>query len=156
MSVQLTEHRFLKIHYESKETWKQITDYLHCSPDFHGHPRCDCVVLATDDPAKPVFGRLLLLFTYTVDNVKYPLALVEPFNGQGQHGQWRLKQDIDVGFYHLYSNLHIPSEIFSIHSIIQGALIVPDFIKEVEYLIVGVVDADMFLCTKGLFPRVEM
>ncbi|KZT07868.1 uncharacterized protein LAESUDRAFT_713202 [Laetiporus sulphureus 93-53] len=156
MSVQLTEHRFLKIHYELKETWKQTTDYLLCSPDFHGHPRRDCVVLATDDPAKPVFGRLLLLFTYTVDNVKYPLALVEPFDGQGQHGQWWLKRDIDVGFYHLYSNPHIPSEIFSIYSIIRGALIVPDFTKEGEYLIVDVVDADMFLRIKELFSRVEM
>ncbi|KAG1824182.1 hypothetical protein EV424DRAFT_1471936 [Suillus variegatus] len=41
----IREHHFLKVHYESTVDWKQTTDYLRCTPGFHGQPRYDCALI---------------------------------------------------------------------------------------------------------------
>ncbi|KAG1874106.1 hypothetical protein C8R48DRAFT_745988 [Suillus tomentosus] len=41
----ICEHHFLKVHYESTVNWKQTTDYLRCTPGFHGQPRYDCALI---------------------------------------------------------------------------------------------------------------
>lgn len=136
----------MKIHYESTETWKKVTDYLRCSPDFYGHPRYDCVMIKT--LGKPIFGRLLFIFTFAVEDRKYPLALIQPYDG---HTGIRRQKDRDFGFYRVRRNTHLHSEIISVHSIIRGALLVDDFGKDGDFLIVDTIDGDMFLRLQQIY-----
>ncbi|KAG2079379.1 uncharacterized protein F5147DRAFT_819992, partial [Suillus discolor] len=53
------EHRFLKVHYESTIDWKQTTNYLRCTPGFHGQPRYDCALIQLTQEVS-VFVRLVL------------------------------------------------------------------------------------------------
>ncbi|KAG1836405.1 hypothetical protein DFJ58DRAFT_719098 [Suillus subalutaceus] len=78
---QVHEHHYLKVHYESAATWKMATDYLRCSPSFHGHKRCDCALIRTQDKDghdKNIFVKLLFVFKLTVGNHTLDLALVLP------------------------------------------------------------------------------
>ncbi|KIO09060.1 hypothetical protein M404DRAFT_22272 [Pisolithus tinctorius Marx 270] len=74
----ITEFCFIKVNFESTVDWCQYMDYLHCHPNFHGHPRYDCVLIKTQQ--KDIFGRLILLFQCVVGEEAFPLALIQPFD----------------------------------------------------------------------------
>ena len=140
MQYKITPYCFLKISYESKVTWKTATDYLRCSPKFYGQPRYDYVIIQTVE--KPIFGQLVFVFTITIGKYKYPLALVQPFDAPVD----ALEKDVDLGFFRLKAQSRAKTEIFPVASIIRGALLVRDFDSdENEYLVLDVIDGDMFL-----------
>ena len=97
------------------------TDYLRCNPKFHNQPRYDWVLIQTVD--KQIFAQLVFVFSITIGNVKYPLALVQPFDAPVES----LDKDKDLGFLRLKAQPRASTEIFSIASIIRGALLVKDF-----------------------------
>ncbi|TFY76117.1 hypothetical protein EWM64_g7894 [Hericium alpestre] len=57
----IQEYQLLKVTYESMVDWRAKTDYLRCSPLFHGSPRRDFVIV--DMIRGNIFGQLLFMFT---------------------------------------------------------------------------------------------
>jgi hypothetical protein len=84
----------LSVDYESTEDWRMTTDLLRCSPRFYKRPRYDCVLIKTI--GRPIFARLLFLFTCQVNSTTYPVALIQPFDAYV--GPPRNK-DRDLGLY---------------------------------------------------------
>ncbi|KAG1834628.1 hypothetical protein DFJ58DRAFT_670597 [Suillus subalutaceus] len=141
---QVHKHRYLKVHYESAATWKLATDYLRCSPSFHGHKRRDCALIRTQDKDghdKYIFVKLLFVFKLTVCNRTLDLALVLPMDASPRQ---RLL-DRDLRLTRLRAQPAALSEFVTLHSIIRGALLVPDFDNHGDYFLVDYVDTDMFL-----------
>ncbi|KAG1763350.1 hypothetical protein EV702DRAFT_982923 [Suillus placidus] len=141
---QVHEHRYLKVHYESTATWKLATDYLRCSPSFHGHERRDCALIRTQDKDghdKYIFIKLLFMFKHTVGSHTLDLALVLPMDASPR----RHLLDRDLRLTRLRARPAASSEFITLHSIIRGALLVPDFDNNGDYFLVDYVDTDMFL-----------
>ncbi|KAK7041356.1 hypothetical protein R3P38DRAFT_2512397 [Favolaschia claudopus] len=106
----ITPFQFLKVHYDSLSTWTTATDYLRCSPKFHGQPRYDCVLVKTEQ--RPFFARLLYLFSCTVEDK----------------------------FRRVRAKTRKRSEFISVHSIIRGAVLVPDVDEVDEFIVFDVLD----------------
>ncbi|KAJ7081070.1 hypothetical protein C8R44DRAFT_653325, partial [Mycena epipterygia] len=121
--------QFLKVHYESMSAWTSTADYLRCNPKFHGHPRYDCVLVKTAQ--QPIFARLVYLFSCTVEK----------------------KKDNLLRFHRVHAKPRKSSEFISVHSIIRGAVLVPDFDKPGEFIVFDVLDTDMSRRLKSLYPR---
>ena len=138
-------------------SWRQETDYLRCSPKFHGRPRYDCILfqkqeasLRRDQMHGKAFGRLLLLFTWEGFEEKYSLALVQPFDvGVNSHRVQRLDQDLE--FIRVKERPQRESIVCSIHSIIRGAAAIPDSRRSGEYVIMDTLDTDSFLRIKEFY-----
>lgn len=138
------EHRYLKVQYESTATWKLTTDYLRCSPSFHGHERRDCALIRTQDKDgcdKNIFVKLLFMFKHIVGNRTLDLALVLPMDASPR----RRLLDQDLRLTRLRARPAASSEFITLHSIIRGALLVPDFDNNGDYFLVDYIDTDMFL-----------
>lgn len=103
-------------------TWRTTADYLHCNPKFHNHSRYDCVIVRTVD--QDIFAQLILVFTFEVDGVTYPIALIHPYDAAiGQHRQ----KDKDLGLYRVRAKPRAAAEFISARSIVRGTYIVPEF-----------------------------
>ncbi len=113
------------------------------------------MLLNTDD--SPVFAQLILVFEHIIHSFKFPLLLAQPLDNKP--GQVHYREDNDLGFYQVQEQKRSASCLYSIYSVIWGTLIVKDFsftsLSEdgeliQEYLVVDIVDSDMFLCMKTL------
>lgn len=133
--------------------WELKSDYLRCNPEFHGHPRYDCILINTQD--KPYIARLVCIFSCTVDNQAYPLALVQPFSSVFRDQGCRQQKDIDLGLFRFRENKRKDSEFISIHAIIRGVVMVPDSITPCglplnqDYFLFDLLDADIFLRSRN-------
>jgi len=155
----ITEHRFLKASYESLVDWQAHTDLLRCNPVFWGKERFDCVFLNTG--SQPSFARLLFVFTYQVKaskdviipsgqtQVLIPMALVQPFT---EIKKLR-KKDKDLCLYRLQEKPLEKAIFVPARSIIRGAYIVPEGLTEKNFLVVDLVDTDMFLHVNMMYCR---
>ncbi|KAG1768576.1 hypothetical protein EV702DRAFT_1181923 [Suillus placidus] len=141
----ITEHRFLKINYESLVDWHVSTDYLQCSPMFHGLPRYDFVILQTE--ASVIFAQLLMVFTCMVGDVQYPIVLTLPYD---QPVGARPRKDKDFDFWRVKAKPRVSAEFFSVQSIIRGCVLVEDSSRPNEALVVDTLDTDMFLRIKEI------
>ncbi|KAI0741275.1 hypothetical protein C8Q80DRAFT_1259743 [Daedaleopsis nitida] len=141
----ITEYRLLEVNYESTVDWTTQTDLLRSNPNFFKAPRYDAVLIRTAEGH--IFGRILMLFTCDIGGTIYPIALVHPYDASVGN---RSKKDRDLGFYRLRARTRSRAEFFSIHSIVRGALLVPDFGKEGDFLVDDLIDTDMFLRMKKL------
>ncbi|KAJ6572551.1 hypothetical protein DFH09DRAFT_916657, partial [Mycena vulgaris] len=146
-SSDIVPFQFLKVHYESLSTWTSTTDFLRCNPKFNGQPRYDCVLVETAH--KPVFARLLYLLSCTVEKKAHPFALILPLDAPT--GPLR-RIDKALRFHRVRAKLRKQSEFISVHSIIRGAVLVPDFDKPGESIVFDVLDGDKSLRLKTLFP----
>lgn len=92
-------------------------------------------------------AKLLFVFTCEVDKTSYPIALIQPHDSPT--GDRTLK-DKDFGFYRVRAQPRTRSEFVSVQSIVRGILLAqdPDFPE--EFLVVDVVDTDMYLRMKSL------
>ncbi|EPT01467.1 hypothetical protein FOMPIDRAFT_1120536, partial [Fomitopsis schrenkii] len=133
---QVVEYRFLKVNYQSQETWKQTTDYLRCNPLFYGQPRYDHVILAMEDGE--IFSRLVFIFSIMLGGVCHPMILVTPLDGEVMLHD----KDKDLGFYRICPGRE-KVEMFSARDIIRGALVTIDRERAGEFLVVDT-DPDMF------------
>lgn len=135
------------MHYESTADWKLATDYLRCNPSFHGKERRDCALIRTldkDGRDKNIFVKILCMFKHTVGNCTLDLALVLPMDALIGP---RRRMDRELRLTRLRARPASSSEFITLHSIIRGALLVPDFAHDGDYFLVDTVDTDMFLRT---------
>ncbi len=75
--------------------WTLLTDILQCNPNFHNHPRYDCIIVKDDDG--PYFAQLVQVFSCNIGGKDFPLALVQPFTETVSSTTAKL--DEDLGFY---------------------------------------------------------
>ncbi|KAG1891577.1 uncharacterized protein F5891DRAFT_1131602 [Suillus fuscotomentosus] len=101
----------------------KLNDFLNCAFAANSIPddrfnslRISLVDWQTDTGI--IFGKLVLIFTCTVGDVQYPVTLRKP---------------------------RASAEFFSVHSIVQGCMIVEDVSRPDKFLIVDTIDTDMFL-----------
>ena len=119
--------------------WCQHTDYLRCSPSFHGTLRYDCVIIKTENGH--IFGRLLFVFQCLAVE-KTTLILVHPYDAPTGP---RTRKDKHLDFFRLRARPRKSSEIFSVRSIIRGVALTEDYTQPGDYLVIDTVDTDMFL-----------
>ncbi|KAJ7440387.1 hypothetical protein FB451DRAFT_1344114 [Mycena latifolia] len=144
---EISPYGFLKVFFKSLDNWVDEADYLRCSPSFYNHPRYDVALIKTT--AANIFVRLVYVFTCKVDDKIFPFALVQALDvGIGQ----RSAKDKALRFYRVRERHRQKCEFISVDSIIRGALLAPDFERKGDYLVVDVVDADMFLRLKEMYP----
>ena len=139
--LQIQEYCFLKVRYESTVDWREKVDYLRCNPSFHGQPRYDCIIV--DTVRGPIFARLVCAFNYKIEGEDYPIALIHPFDAAVSGP--RRQKDTDFGFFRICAKPRTSCEFIFVRSIIRGALLVEDFGREGDLLVVDTVDTDMFL-----------
>ena len=96
-----------------------------------------------------MFAKLLYVFSIIVGDRTYGLAMVQSFDAYT--GPVRRK-DTELGLYRLGMKPRGSAEIISLESIERGALLVSDFDteREDEFLVVDVLDGDMFLRVKEM------
>ncbi|KAK7016500.1 hypothetical protein R3P38DRAFT_2542073, partial [Favolaschia claudopus] len=139
--------QFLKVFFQSLETWIDDTDYLRCSPSFHNSERYDAALVKTIDGH--IFVCLVYVFTYKIEDKTHPFTLIQALDvGIGA----RTAKDKASGLYPVRERQRKNCEFISVHSIVRGAFIVPDFSRKGDYLVVDIIDADMFLRLRGLYP----
>ncbi|KAI0310247.1 hypothetical protein OF83DRAFT_1070827, partial [Amylostereum chailletii] len=136
----------LRVPYESMVDWCEVINYLRCSPQFHGHPRYDCVIVDTANHGH-IFAQIHTVFTCSIDGTAHLLTLVQPLDaliGVRSH------VDRDLGLLHVRAKPLVHSEFISVKSIMRGVLLVEDFDKPGDYLVVDTTYGDMFLRCKAL------
>ncbi|KIK51836.1 hypothetical protein GYMLUDRAFT_377235 [Collybiopsis luxurians FD-317 M1] len=139
----IVPYQFLKINYESLETWRVATDLLQCNPNFQNAPRFDFIIFAT--VTGPVFAQLRYLFVCTVAEIQYPIALIQAY--KVVHAQPQVDRELGL----LRVRKERATELISVQSIIRGAVLIPasnDPLLSDEMLVWDVLDGDMFLQLK--------
>ena len=111
----------LQVTYKSLVDWKYKTNYLHCSPNFHGHARYDFLIIETTE--KPFFAQ----------HISVPTAL-----------------DHHLQLHYVHSQSRAKAEFISVKSIIRGCVIVTDPTKPDHGVILDVLDTDMFLRVRSI------
>lgn len=137
--------------------WRSARDILRVSPSFHNKPRYDCIIVKVDE-GRYIFARLLYIFGFTIDTKDYFTALILPMDlPPSPHYRTRNR---DLRFTHVRARQRAFSVFISVESIVRGALLVEDFGAEYgdEYLVIDVVDSDMWLRLKmlGFVQRVNL
>ncbi|KAF4583960.1 hypothetical protein EYR40_002458 [Pleurotus pulmonarius] len=142
----IMEFRYLKVNYESCDTWTMATDHLRCSPKFHGSPRHDHVIVKTEAPLGVftpfLIGKIIFMFRCTIQEKNYHLALIDPLDALINP---RRVIDIELGLIRLRTKPHRTGEFIFIESIVRGALVTEAFDTPGDYLLVDTLDDDMFL-----------
>ncbi|KAJ6518357.1 hypothetical protein DFH09DRAFT_1264672 [Mycena vulgaris] len=145
--ISIVPFQFLKVHYESLSNWTSTIDYLRCNPTFQGRPRYDCVLVKTVDG--PIFAQLVYVFSCMVEKKVHPFALILPFDAPT--GRLK-KKDKALRFHRVKAKEKTNTEFISVHSIIRGAVLVPDFDNPGEFIVFDVLDTDMSRRVKSLYP----
>ncbi|KAJ6588426.1 hypothetical protein B0H19DRAFT_1099256 [Mycena capillaripes] len=145
---EIIPYQYLKVFYQSLDNWVNDVDYLRCSPSFHNLPRFDGALVKTI--SGDIFVQLVYLFTVTIDKKKHGFALVQPLDAP--RGALS-KRDKDLNFYRVKAKPRHASEFIPVRSIIRGALLVPDFSRPGDFLVVDLVDVDMWLRLKQMYSR---
>ncbi|PBK79157.1 hypothetical protein ARMGADRAFT_951216, partial [Armillaria gallica] len=119
---QIVRYGILKSYYTSFADWMPTTDILWCSPSFNHCPRYNFVLAQTK--ARPLFVQLVMIFKCNVHQ--------------------------DLGLYRVKTRPNGPPCLISIYSVLRGALLIEDMAAPKEYLVVDMVDSDMFLRMQSL------
>jgi hypothetical protein len=138
--------QYLKVHYQHLGNWIPSTDYLRCNPSFHGHSRYDAALVKTTDGH--LFVKLIYMFSCTVQKKSHLFALVLPLDIDTEVG----RKDKTLRFYRLHAKSRKEAKFISAHSIVRGILLAPDVDNFGEYLVVGIVDTDVSLRLKNMYP----
>ncbi|KAJ7099080.1 hypothetical protein C8R44DRAFT_642451, partial [Mycena epipterygia] len=141
----LVPFQFLKVHYEHLGNWTSSADYLRCNPSFHGHSRYDGALVKTTDGH--IFVQLIYMFSCTVEKKSHPFGLVLPLDTRAIGRKDRL-----LRFHRVHAKPRKNAEFISVHSIIRGVLLAPDFDNYGEIFIVDIVDTDISLRLKDMYP----
>ncbi|KAJ6473947.1 hypothetical protein DFH09DRAFT_1293679 [Mycena vulgaris] len=112
-----------------------------------GRPRYDCVLVETVDG--PIFAQLVYVFSWMVEKKVHPFALILPFDPPT--GRLK-KKDKALRFHRVKAKEKTDTEFISVHSIIRGAVLVPDFDNPGEFIVFDVLDTDMSRRVKSLYP----
>jgi hypothetical protein len=124
--------------YQSQEDFRYKRDILHCSPNFHGRPRFDGVLLKTEATQ---FGRLEGLYRCTLPSGSVrEVALIRAFTESSWRppSSWAGCRVIEQGDLMFVTPQYL----------IRGALLVDTDLTRLtgdHYFVDDVVDNDMFL-----------
>ncbi|KAF8136888.1 hypothetical protein K438DRAFT_2120589 [Mycena galopus ATCC 62051] len=144
---EIIPYQFLKVFFKSLDNWLDDADFLQCNPSFHNQERYDAALVKTT--SGNIFVRLVYVFTCKLEEQVHPFALVQALDvGIGQ----RSAKDKALGLYRVRQKERKKCEFISVHSIIRGALLAPDFAKKGDYLIVDILDADMYFRLLAMYP----
>ena len=146
--MKITEFCFIKTQYESKVTWKVVTDYLRCSPKFYNWPHYDFIIINTADGY--IFAQLVLVFTIKINNEDYPIALVQAFERPVSVPRQIRQKDKDLHFLCLQQLKESQMEFVWAQSIVCGAVIVPENDLENHSIVFNVLNADMYLWVRDI------
>jgi hypothetical protein len=125
---------------------------------FNGAERYDCVII--NNKPRDYFARLLFVFTCTLkasediiipgnhDSITVPIALVQPFSEVSS----LRKKDKDLCLHRLQAKPRANAVFVPARSIYRGAYIIPESPDEATSLVVDVVDSDMFLRIRQMYP----
>lgn len=129
--------------------WGTKTDLLHCNPKFWNRPRYDFVIANLPSRGQ-VFVQLVFLFTCHVGTSIHPLALVQALDSRPRS---RTVKDTDkkLSIYRWNLRARNRCEIIPIHSIVCGAVLIPDTRYAGDHFVVDTLDADMFLRIKLMY-----
>ncbi|KAJ7824630.1 hypothetical protein B0H14DRAFT_3728340 [Mycena olivaceomarginata] len=143
---EIIPYQFLKVFFKSLENWLDDVDFLRCNPCFHGLARYDAALVKTTQGN--IFVRLVYVFTFEIDGRRHPFALVQALDvGIPQ----RYTKDRVLSLYRVRQREREKCEFISVHSIICGALLVPDFEVKGDHIVVDLVDADMYFRIKAMY-----
>ncbi|KIY64364.1 hypothetical protein CYLTODRAFT_469038, partial [Cylindrobasidium torrendii FP15055 ss-10] len=158
---QIQRYASMKVNYEHEVDGRTAVDYLKCTPLFYRHPRYDCGLF--HDEMGVFFARLVMIFSANVAGSEGPvlLALVHPYtqrpkstnidrdnNKRAAKARRTILTDKELRRYRVRPAPRGESIVVPLRSMIRGAVLVPDFgllYKDREYLVVDLIDADMFL-----------
>lgn len=90
-----------------------------------------------------IFAHLILIFTITINDILYPIALIHPYDNAIVGA--RLQKDRDLGFLWVRAKPRSAAEFISARSIICSALLAPAFDKDNDFLVMDLIDPDLFL-----------
>ncbi|KAJ7152307.1 hypothetical protein C8R43DRAFT_886375 [Mycena crocata] len=142
---EITPFRFLKVFYQSMDDWTDETDYLRCNPSFHGSARFDGALVKT--ATGHIFVKLRYMFQITLgEGETYPFALVEPLDAP--LGRPSAK-DQALKLFRVRAGRAL--EFISVHSIVRGAVLAPDFDRDGDYFVMDTEGADMFLRMRDMY-----
>lgn len=144
---QVQEFKFLRVHYESKVTWRQVSDYLRCNTQFYGKPRYDGVLVRLDED-RTIFGKLAFVFAYKLNAKWTPFAFIQPMDIPQEN---LTRKDKHLHLYRIRERPRKNCIFVPIDSIIRGALIVKDQGMKRDYFVVDVIDTDWFLRCREIF-----
>ncbi|KAJ7814185.1 hypothetical protein B0H13DRAFT_2140479 [Mycena leptocephala] len=136
-----------RIRYSRVDQVMGNVDYLRCNPSFHNCPRFDGALVKT--VAGDIFVQLIYVFAISVNNEKQCFALVQPLDAL--RGALSAK-DKALGFYRVRAKPRQASEFIPVRSIIRGALLASDFSQPGDFLVIDLVDVDMWLRLKQMYP----
>ncbi|KAI9574141.1 hypothetical protein HD554DRAFT_2228583 [Boletus coccyginus] len=146
LTFKMHEHAYLKVNYASEVDWKWATDYLRCTPSFHGRPRYDCALVQLTEE-RTAFVRLIFAFKCTIMESDFRFVLVQPYTAR-IGSQRRLDHDLKLSRARAVPRsqaIFIP-----VDSIIRGALLYPDATSHDDFFVVDHIDGDMFLHTMSM------
>lgn len=132
----------MKSLYESLVDWKLKTDYLQCNPNFHGNIPYDCIIISSSE--QNFSAHLLMVFTYKCHHATFLFTLVQPFTDVRYQCKKRHRFQASSTSAH---SIFIP-----VRSICRGALLVLAFDAKNEYIVVDVLNTEMFLCIREMYP----
>lgn len=95
-----------------------------------------------------IFAHLILLFTISINNATYPIALIHPYDTPIRNRLTR--KDKDLEFFRVRAKPRSLAEFISLRSIIRGAPLAPVFDKEGDFVVMDSADPDLFLCILSL------
>lgn len=153
----MTVYRYVKVNYVSMEDSTLATDFLRMNKKFHNKERYDSCLLNVDG-THAIFGQMLALLGVMVDDKEHLVALVLPYDeklseqGDTLLQRERKRRDKDLRFHRLRARAMKKATVVPAASILRGALLVPDYScpHQDEYLVVDVVDQDMWLRMKKI------
>ncbi|KAI0723921.1 hypothetical protein C8T65DRAFT_734430 [Cerioporus squamosus] len=124
--VYITPYKYLKISYESVETWKLEVDKLRITANWYSAPRYDWVLFRGSGRGEYRFGQLNSVFTCNVEGTIYPLALVTVYDVVLAP---RSRVDHELGLLRIRrcQDQYAGSAFIHLGSIIRGALVVRDY-----------------------------
>ncbi|KAF8132645.1 hypothetical protein K438DRAFT_1998510 [Mycena galopus ATCC 62051] len=146
----ITPQQFLKVFFNSLDNWLVDEDFPRCNPSFHNRPRYDAALVKTT--RGNIFVRLVYVFACKIEEQVFPFALVQALDAKT--GQ-RSAKDKMLGLYRVCEQDRKKSEFISVHSIIRGTMLAPDFGKKGDYLVAYVVDADMYFRLQAMYPDAQ-
>lgn len=149
----------MEVFFTSKETWDSESNVVRCHPDFYRNRRFESVMINTGSPERPLFARLLALFSIQdkkgEGKKSFPLALIVPY--EGSVGNPQRQRDKNRGeFYRVCATKKVKPELVFARTIIRGAVLCSTYSTTDDYFVFDVLDSDMFLRVRELKKRLGL
>lgn len=140
--------------YGSYEDATLATDYLRMNASYHGRERFDCGLFSVYGD-KFIFAQMVAVLGVDVDGVEFLVSVILPYDEKLTGSSRTTRQrDRDLRFHRVRARpRRSDSAVILARTLVRGALLVPDFAEKWpgdEYIVVDVVDADMWLRMKDL------